>query len=55
MKNLTMKTPHIVHLTSVHEPFDNRIFKECQSIAESGYKATLSRLLTVTNGRWRPD
>jgi len=42
MKSLAMRTPpHIVHLTSVHEPFDNRIFKECRSIAESGYKTTL--------------
>ena len=41
MKSFAMKTLHIVHLTSVHEPFDDRIFKECLSIAGSGYKAIL--------------
>lgn len=36
-----MKRPHIVHMTSVHEPFDNRIFKQCKSIAAAECKATL--------------
>lgn len=49
MKSLAMKTPHIVHLTSAHDPFNNRIFKECQSIAESGYKATLIVVADRTN------
>ncbi|MEN6623927.1 MAG: glycosyltransferase family 4 protein [Smithella sp.] len=33
---------NIVHLTSVHTPFDTRIFyKECQSLVEAGYQITL--------------
>jgi len=32
----------IVHITTVHEPFDNRIFyKECLGMAKKGYKVTL--------------
>lgn len=33
---------HIVHMTSVHQRYDVRIFlKECTSLAEAGYKVTL--------------
>lgn len=33
---------HVVHLTSVHDPFDTRIFiKECKSLRVNGYKVTL--------------
>jgi glycosyltransferase involved in cell wall biosynthesis len=36
------KRLRIVHLTSVHNPFDGRIFyKECTSIARAGYAVTL--------------
>lgn len=37
-----MSHRHIVHLTSVHPPFDPRIFyKECQTLVKGGYKVTL--------------
>src|SRR5271170_7648083 len=37
-----MKHPKIVHLTSVHSPFDVRIFsKECCSLAQAGFQVTI--------------
>jgi glycosyltransferase involved in cell wall biosynthesis len=36
-----MKKVKIVHLTSVHPPFDPRIFKQCKCLVEAGYVVTL--------------
>ena len=33
---------HVVHMTTVHHPFDTRIFvKECGTLAKNGYRVTL--------------
>jgi glycosyltransferase involved in cell wall biosynthesis len=37
-----MKTVKVVHMTSVHTPFDPRIFhKECRSLARAGFSVTV--------------
>lgn len=37
-----MKRPDIVHLSTVHRTYDNRIYnKECQGLIEAGYACTL--------------
>ena len=37
-----MKQYYVVHMTSVHEASDVRIFqKECRSLAENGYRVSL--------------
>src|SRR5690625_2677848 len=36
------KTKHVVHMTTVHHPYDPRIYhKECMSLANAGFHVTL--------------
>ena len=44
--------PRIVHLTTVHNPFDNRIFhRECKTLAAAGYEVALLAVHTDDESR----
>lgn len=46
------KKRHVVHMTTVHHPYDPRIYyKQCLSLHEAGYDVTLISQTTENNSK----